>query len=101
MAASPRSGDPDSFLAPPWTAGVTRAGPGSRGASSTGRAASTARWSCIGHTPPAKHRTFSGMADPHVLAHDRLSLDGGSALTGLVVAAEIQDGRYRLLKARR
>ena len=52
-----------------------------------------------GHTPPAKHRTFSGMADPHVLAHDRLSLDGGSALTGLVVAAEIQDGRYRLLKA--
>ncbi|HET6194992.1 MAG TPA: metallophosphoesterase [Acetobacteraceae bacterium] len=91
--------DPDAFLAPPWTAGVN------------------ARWAWItrgfldwqggfggtlvvhGHTPPAKHRTFSGMADPHVLEHDRLSLDGGSALTGVVVAAEIQDGRYRLLKA--
>jgi serine/threonine protein phosphatase 1 len=92
--------DPAAFLAPPWTAGVN------------------ARWAWItrgfldwqsgfggtqvvhGHTPPAKHRSFSGMADPHVLAHDRLSLDGGSALTGVVVAAEIQDGRYRLLKAR-
>jgi serine/threonine protein phosphatase 1 len=92
--------DPDAFLERPWTAGVN------------------ARWAWItrgfldwhggfdgtlvvhGHTPPAKHRTFSGMEDPHVLAHDRLSLDGGSALTGVVVAAEIQDGRYRLLKAR-
>ena len=91
---------PDAFLERPWTTGVN------------------ARWAWItrgfldwqggfdgtlvvhGHTPPAKHRTFSGMDDPHVLAHDRLSLDGGSALTGLVVAAEIQDGRYRLLKAR-
>jgi serine/threonine protein phosphatase 1 len=92
--------DPEAFLERPWTAGVN------------------ARWAWItrgfldwqdgfggtlvvhGHTPPAKHRKFSGMEDPHVLAHDRLSLDGGSALTGLVVAAEIQDGRYRLLKAR-
>jgi serine/threonine protein phosphatase 1 len=92
--------DPDAFLARPWTAGVN------------------ARWAWIthgfldwqdgfggtlvvhGHTPPAKHRKFSGMDDPHVLAHDRLSLDGGSARTGVVVAAEIQDGRYRLLKAR-
>ena len=92
--------DPDAFLARPWTAGVN------------------ARWAWItrgfldwqggfagtlvvhGHTPPAKHRKFSGMDDPHILEHDRLSLDGGSALTGLVVAAEIRDGRYRLLKAR-
>jgi serine/threonine protein phosphatase 1 len=92
--------DPDAFLERPWTAGVN------------------ARWAWItrgfldwqggfngtlvvhGHTPPAKHRKFSGMDDPHVLAHDRLSLDGGSARTGVVVAAEIQDGRYRLLKAR-
>jgi len=39
------------------------------------------------------------MADTNVFAHDRLCLDGGSALTGLVVAAEIRAGRYRLLKA--
>jgi serine/threonine protein phosphatase 1 len=93
--------DPDSFLAPPWTAGVN------------------ARWAWItrgfldwqegfggtlvvhGHTPPAKHRLFSQMEDPHLLLHDRLSLDGGSALTGVVLAAEIRDGRYRLLKAKR
>jgi serine/threonine protein phosphatase 1 len=92
--------DPRLFLARPWTAGVN------------------ARWAWItrgfldweggfggtlvvhGHTPPAKHRKYSGMADTNVFAHDRLCLDGGSALTGVVVAAEIQDGRYRLLKAR-
>lgn len=93
--------DAAAFLQRPWTAGVN------------------ARWAWItrgfldwqggfdgtlvvhGHTPPAKHRKFSGLDDPHVLAHGRLSLDGGSALTGVVVAAEIQDGRYRVLKARR
>jgi serine/threonine protein phosphatase 1 len=93
--------DPQTFLAPPWTAGVN------------------ARWAWItrgfldwqdgfegtlvvhGHTPPARHRLFSQMEDPHVLLHDRLCLDGGSALTGIVAAAEIRDGRYRLLKARR
>ena len=92
--------DPGGFLAPPWTAGVN------------------ARWAWItrgfldwtggfdgtlvvhGHTPPEKHRKFSGMADTNVFAYDRLCLDGGSARTGLVVAAEIQDGRYRLLRAR-
>jgi serine/threonine protein phosphatase 1 len=94
-------GDPDRFLARPWTAGVN------------------ARWAWItrgfldwtggfggtlvvhGHTPPEKHRTFSGMADTNVFAYDRLCLDGGSARTGLVVGAEIGDGRYRLIKARR
>ena len=40
------------------------------------------------------------MEDPHLFLHDRLGLDGGSALTGIVVAAEISDGRYRLIKAR-
>jgi len=52
-----------------------------------------------GHTPPAKHRTMSGYPDPHVVQHDRLSLDGGSALNGIVAAAQIEDGRYRLFKA--
>jgi len=53
-----------------------------------------------GHTPPAKHRMLSGYPDPHVLQHDRLCLDGGSALTGIVTAAQIEDGRYRLFTAR-
>jgi serine/threonine protein phosphatase 1 len=53
-----------------------------------------------GHTPPAKHRMLSGCADPHLFQYDRLSLDGGSALTGAVVAAQIEDGRYRLFMAR-
>jgi len=52
-----------------------------------------------GHTPPAKHRLLSGYPDPHIVQHDRLSLDGGSALTGIVAAAQIEDGRYRLFRA--
>jgi len=89
----------DTFLAPPWTEG--------RGA----------RWAWItegfldwtggfggtlvvhGHTPPAKHRPLSGMEDTLQFRHDRLCLDGGSALTGVVAAAELRDGRYRLIKA--
>jgi serine/threonine protein phosphatase 1 len=54
-----------------------------------------------GHTPPAKHREMSAYPDPHVFQHDRLCLDGGSALTGIVAAAEIENGRYRLLTAHR
>ena len=52
-----------------------------------------------GHTPPAKHRQMSGYPDPHVFQHDRLSLDGGSAVTGIVAAAQFEDGRYRLFTA--
>ena len=92
-------GDPERFLARPWTAGVN------------------ARWAWItrgfldwkggfggtlvvhGHTPPDKHKQISGMDDPHLFEGDRLGLDGGSARTGIVTAAEIQDGRYRILKA--
>lgn len=53
-----------------------------------------------GHTPPAKHRAMSGYPDPHVFQHDRLSLDGGSAATGIVAAAQLENDRYRLFKAR-
>jgi serine/threonine protein phosphatase 1 len=91
--------DPQGFLATPWTAFTD------------------ARWAWIthgfldwrggfkgtlvvhGHTPPDKHRAISGMDDPHLFEGDRLSLDGGSARTGIVTAAEIQDGRYRILRA--
>jgi len=93
--------DQDAFLSTPWTAGQQ------------------ARWAWItqgfldwkggfdgtlvvhGHTPPHKHFAITQMPDSHLLQHDRLCLDGGSALTGFVVGAEIQDGRYRLLKAGR
>jgi serine/threonine protein phosphatase 1 len=54
-----------------------------------------------GHTPPAKHRAISGLDNPHEFAGDRLGLDGGSALTGVVSAAEIRAGSYRILKAGR
>jgi serine/threonine protein phosphatase 1 len=39
------------------------------------------------------------MEDPHLFEGDRLGLDGGSARTGIVTGAQIQDGRYRILKA--
>ena len=52
-----------------------------------------------GHTPPDKHTAISGMEDPHLFEGDRLGLDGGSARTGIVTGAQIQDGRYRILKA--
>ena len=89
----------DTFLAPPWTEFTD------------------ARWAWItrgfldweggfggtlvvhGHTPPAKHWPLTHMDDPHLFLHDRLGLDGGSAVTGIVVGAEIRDGRYRILKA--
>jgi calcineurin-like phosphoesterase family protein len=91
--------DPDEFLTRPWTIFTE------------------ARWAWInhgfldwkggfkgtlvvhGHTPPDKHRAISGMEDPHLFEGDRLGLDGGSARTGIVTAAEIRDGRYRILKA--
>lgn len=89
----------DTFLATPWTAGTA------------------ARWAWIttgfldwqggfggtlvvhGHTPPQKHFPLTAMEDPHLFLQDRLGLDGGSALTGIVVGAEIRDGGYRILKA--
>lgn len=91
--------EPDEFLTRPWTVFTE------------------ARWAWInhgfldwkngfggtlvvhGHTPPDKHREISGMEDPHLCEGDRLGLDGGSARTGIVTAAEIQEGRYRILKA--
>lgn len=91
--------DNDVFLSTPWTAGTH------------------ARWAWItkgfldwqegfggalvvhGHTPPAKHWPLAQMEDPHLFLHDRLGLDGGSTVTGIVAGAEIRDGRYRILKA--
>ena len=91
--------DNETFLDTPWTAGMQ------------------ARWAWItkgfldwqggfggtlvvhGHTPPGKHWPLTQMEDPHLFLHDRLGLDAGSALTGIVAGAQICDGRYRILKA--
>lgn len=52
-----------------------------------------------GHTPPRKHHRFTRLNNPHTLLYDRLGLDGGSAETGIVTGAQIEDGRYRVFQA--
>jgi serine/threonine protein phosphatase 1 len=52
-----------------------------------------------GHTPPPRHRALTGQADPHLFMESRLGLDGGSARTGYVTAAQIEDGRCRIFRA--
>ena len=52
-----------------------------------------------GHTPPSRHFELTGQHDPHCFMHDRLGLDGGSSRNGIVTAAQIEEGRYRILRA--
>jgi serine/threonine protein phosphatase 1 len=52
-----------------------------------------------GHVPPHAHHQLTAQHDPHVLCYGRLSLDGGSALTNVVVGVQIQDGQYRIVRA--
>lgn len=52
-----------------------------------------------GHTPPARHLELTGQADPHQFVNDRLGLDGGSSRNGIVTAAQIERGRYRIVRA--
>jgi serine/threonine protein phosphatase 1 len=52
-----------------------------------------------GHTPPHMHRELTGQDDPHLLMVDRLGLDGGTTRTGIVAGAQIENGRYRILRA--
>jgi serine/threonine protein phosphatase 1 len=52
-----------------------------------------------GHTPPIRHRELTGEEDPHRFTHDRLGLDGGSSRNGIVTAAQIETGRYRIVRA--
>jgi serine/threonine protein phosphatase 1 len=54
-----------------------------------------------GHTPPDIYREVTGRESDHTLRNDQLCLDGGSAVTGIVAAAQIEDGRYRIIRARR
>jgi serine/threonine protein phosphatase 1 len=52
-----------------------------------------------GHTPPHLHRELTGQEDVHLFAFDRLGLDGGTTRTGFVTGAQIEHGRYRILRA--
>jgi len=52
-----------------------------------------------GHTPPHLHRELTGQDDPHAFAFDRLGLDGGTTRTGIVTGAQIETGRYRIIRA--
>ena len=52
-----------------------------------------------GHTPPDKHRRSAAWKTRISSRAIASCLDGGSARTGIVAGAEIQDGRYRILKA--
>lgn len=52
-----------------------------------------------GHTPPVRHHELTRQDDPHRFMHDRLGLDGGSSRNGIVTAAQIDRGRYRILRA--
>ena len=100
MAVSTRMPILDEFLARPWT-DLHRGALGldqPRLPRLEGRA-SAARWWCTATRRPTSTSAISGMDDPHLFEGDRLGLDGGSARTGIVTAAEIQDGRYRILKA--
>ena len=52
-----------------------------------------------GHTPPDLYRFLTGTPNTFRFDGDRLCLDGGSAGTGTVVAGQLEDGRYRILRA--
>ena len=65
----------------------------------TWRAGFNGRIVVHGHVPPHVHHQLTAQEDPHMLCDGRLSLDGGSALTDVVVGAQIQDGRYRIVRA--
>lgn len=91
--------DADEFLTRPWTIFTEARWAWINHGFLDWKAGFKGRLVVHGHTPPDKHRAISGMEDPHLFEGDRLGLDGGSARTGIVTAAEIQDGRYRILKA--
>lgn len=91
--------DADTYLARPWTA--------FREAEWAWIMADFLQWPrgfggtlvVHGHTPPMRHRELTGQDDPHRFMHDRLGLDGGSSRNGIVTAAQIERGRYRILRA--
>jgi serine/threonine protein phosphatase 1 len=91
--------DPDEYLARPWTALAATDYAWIQKSFLDWQGGFGGRLVVHGHTPPHKHRALTGQADPHLFMFGRLGLDGGSARTGFVTAAQIEDGRYRILRA--
>jgi serine/threonine protein phosphatase 1 len=91
--------DPDEFLSRPWTSFTEAQWAWIQQGFLDWKGGFGGRIVVHGHTPPPKHRALTGQDDPHELMFDRLGLDGGSALSGIVTAAQIEDGRYRILRA--
>jgi serine/threonine protein phosphatase 1 len=91
--------DPDEFLARPWTSFTDARWAWIHGEFLEWQGGFNGRIVVHGHTPPKMHRELTGQADPHLLMFDRLGLDGGSAVTGIVTGAQIENGRYRILRA--
>jgi serine/threonine protein phosphatase 1 len=92
--------DPDEFLARPWTAFTEARWAWVHGEFLRWQGGFGGQIVVHGHTPPHMHRELTGQEDPHLLAFDRLGLDGGTTRTGIVTGAQIEHGRYRVLRAR-
>ncbi len=86
-------------LATPWTAFTDARWAWVHGEFLTRQGGFDGRIVVHGHTPPHKHRELTGQDDPHKLVFDRLGLDGGTTRTGIVTGAQIETGRYRVLRA--
>jgi serine/threonine protein phosphatase 1 len=91
--------DVDEFLSRPWTAFIGATWAWIMEGFLDWRGGFNGTLVVHGHTPPPRHRELTGQDDPHLFLHDRLGLDGGSARSGIVTAAQIEDGRYRILRA--
>lgn len=93
--------DADELLARPWTSFTAARWAWIQDEFLTWTGGFGGRIVVHGHTPPHKHGPLTGQADPHELRCDRLGLDGGTTRTGFVTAAQIEAGRYRILRAGR
>lgn len=91
--------EPDQYLARPWQSFTDARWAWVHGEFLQWQGGFGGRMVVHGHTPPHKHRELTGQEDPHLFAFDRLGLDGGTTRTGIVTGAQIETGRYRILRA--
>lgn len=91
--------DADELLARPWTAFTEARWAWVHREFLEWRGGFGGRIVVHGHTPPKMHFEITGQADPHELMFDRLGLDGGTTVAGFVTGAQIETGRYRILRA--
>ena len=90
--------DPATALSAPFTDSAATTGPGSSSRSWRGAAASAGRWSFTAIRLRRSTARCQAIRIRMSSSHDRLSLDGGSFSTGIVAAAQLENGRYRLFK---